>query len=101
MTAQDQNGQIALHVASEAGCVEVARILVEDGTHISARDERGLTPLHLALEMRHVDIACVLVEHGADMTVKSSFGRTPLDMASAANKWKLIACSSLASTRWT
>ena len=67
-----------LHVASQSGYVEVARLLVEHGADMAARDKYGSTPLHLAVQEGREDLACWLVENGADLTAQDSDGRTPL-----------------------
>ena len=71
-----------LHLASEEGHVDVARILVEQGADVTAQDKDGSTPLHRASERGHLDLARFLVEHGANAAAKNKYGWTPLDRAS-------------------
>jgi ankyrin repeat protein len=60
VSAQDEYGLTALHLASLYGHVDIARMLIDHGADVSAQDEDGSTALHLALENGHVDLAQML-----------------------------------------
>ena len=75
------NSSTPLHLASEEGHVDVARMLVESGADMSAQDKDGRTPLHLASFRGHVDVARMLVKLGADVSAQDKDGRTLLHLA--------------------
>ena len=72
------NSSTPLHLASNKGHVDVARMLVGLSADMSAQDKEGRTPLHLALDRGLVDMARMLVESGADMSAQDKDGLTPL-----------------------
>ena len=84
MAAQDQDGSTPLHLASERGHLDLARLLVEHGANVAAQDQDESTPLHLASEGGRLDLARLLVEHGANVAAQDQDGSTPLRLAS---KW--------------
>ena len=71
-----------LHLASQEGHLEVARVLVQDGANVSDQDRWGWTPLHWANKCGHVDLARFLVEKGADVTALDKERTNPLYLAS-------------------
>ena len=71
-----------LHLASQNGRVEVARMLVERGADVATQNKDGETPLHPASRNGGVEVARMLVEHGADVAAQNKDGETPLHLAS-------------------
>jgi ankyrin repeat protein len=68
-----------LHLASQRGHEDVARLLIEHGADATAQSKYGTTPLHGA---SREEVARLLLEHGADATAQTSDGSTPLHHAS-------------------
>ncbi len=58
-------------------CVEVVRMLLEQGADINARAKDLSTPLHVATAVGKVKIVRMLLEHGADFGAEDEKGRTP------------------------
>jgi ankyrin repeat protein len=87
VTAQDEDGETPLHLASLMGRVEVAHTLIERGADVTAPDDDGKTPLHLASQMGRVEVVRVLIERGADVTSKNENGETPLHLVSTWSSW--------------
>ena len=71
-----------LHLASEIGRIDTARMLIERGADLAAQNKDGETPLHLAVRKGEVDVARMLFECGADITARNKDGETPLHLAS-------------------
>jgi ankyrin repeat protein len=68
-----------LHVASEFGYLEPARLLLEHGANVHAQDDRGKTPLRISSENGHLQVMHLLLQHGADPdTQDKDYLRTPL-----------------------
>ena len=96
LTAQDEEGNTPLHLASY-GEVDVARMLIERGADLTAKDKEGKTPLHLAsappnnfLLQEHAELVHMLLEHGADANAQSNDGSTPLSLASRDERTEII-----------
>ncbi len=70
-----------LHFAAADGHIEVVRLLLEDGAHVSATNEGGETPLHYAANHGHIEVVKVLLDNGADVSAKGTGCGTPLQWA--------------------
>jgi ankyrin repeat protein len=107
-------GRRALHVAVEAGKLELVRFLLESGVQVDGARERGDTPLfwapnaeiaellirsggslhakdfagrepiHWACQFARPDVIRVLLDHGCDVNVHDATGHTPLHWAAGA-----------------
>ncbi|KAJ7383809.1 hypothetical protein OS493_025680 [Desmophyllum pertusum] len=79
-----------LHFAAWSGHLQIADVLIQNGSDVNARNILGQTPLHLAAENGHKHIAEVLIEHESDINARNILGKTPLHLA-AENGHKQIA----------
>ncbi|KAF1962114.1 ankyrin, partial [Byssothecium circinans] len=77
----NNDGHTALHASASDGHIDVAQILLQEGSEIGAKTFKGETALHLAVSRGHEHIAKLLLENGADPTAKRYDGRTPLHLA--------------------
>ncbi|MGI9503555.1 MAG: ankyrin repeat domain-containing protein, partial [Geminicoccaceae bacterium] len=71
-------GWTPLHVASEAGHVNVVRTLFALGAKVDKTDELGGTPLQTACHKGHVDIVRMLLAGAANVNLADKLGWTPL-----------------------
>ncbi len=69
LSAVDEVGNTALHLASAGGYLDVAEILIEAGIDVNARNQWQATPLHYAAGFGHHDLVKFLVSRGADENV--------------------------------
>jgi len=80
-----RGGFTALHAASRANYVEIARLLIEAGADINipADAPHRATPLHWAARSGNLDVVKLLVEAGADLTVRAGITepQTPMGLA--------------------
>ncbi len=76
--AKDEVGWTPLHVASDSGSIETAKLLIERGADVEAKDNDGWTPLHSASLKNHIETAKLLLDRGADVKAKNNKGLTPL-----------------------
>jgi len=74
-------GLTPLHYASQEGCLEVIRVLLENGAQIDVTDEYGKTPLFYACQFGQRLAAKKLLTHRANKTIKDEKGRLPIDIA--------------------
>jgi uncharacterized protein len=96
----DNTGNTPLHLAAQAGSLELVKTLLAKGANLNARTKpaapggRGgfrlaagqQTPLLLAARSNHVDVMRALIEAGADIKLKSDDGATLLLAASASGR---------------
>ncbi len=79
MQARPSGGFTPLLYAARRGCVECARILIEEGhAQVNLTDPDRVTPLLLATLNLNFDTAALLVKHGADVNKWDTWGRSPL-----------------------
>lgn len=88
----DSRGRTPLHIAAQAGSLDLVRKLVSKGADLNARTEKTSitgggffrapsgeqTPLLLAAKFAQVDVMRVLIEAGADTKLKTQDGTTLL-----------------------
>jgi ankyrin repeat protein len=58
-----EDGNTPLHLASQNGRTEIARLLVEHGASVEVQDNLGRTPLDVASWWRHDEIIKLLTEY--------------------------------------
>ncbi|OAQ60148.1 ankyrin repeat domain-containing protein [Pochonia chlamydosporia 170] len=83
VTAKDNDGWTALHLAVALGHEGVVRVLLENGADVTAKHNDGWTALHLAAMVGHDGVVRAFLENGADVTAKDDDGRTALRFAAA------------------
>lgn len=82
MDSRDNDMQTPLHVASEAGHVEVVKFLIDQQAHVDAITKTdSYTPLFLATRAGNVEVVKELVARGADMRLADKRKLTPLEIA--------------------
>ncbi|MEO2069622.1 MAG: ankyrin repeat domain-containing protein [Desulfurobacteriaceae bacterium] len=64
-----ENGKTLLHICVERGCVECAKLLIENGADVHLKDKKGFTPY------------CIAVANGRKRVVKEllTYGANPKD----------------------
>lgn len=67
-----------LHMASEAGNIEVMSALLERGADVNAQNAAGMSPLHGAAFRGGHESATLLLDRGAHVDLRSSSGLTAL-----------------------
>ncbi|XP_035664655.1 poly [ADP-ribose] polymerase tankyrase-2-like isoform X4 [Branchiostoma floridae] len=78
--AEKGNPGTALYVASNAGHVDVVRLLLRKGASVAERTG-SMTPLHVAAHIGSTEIVDLLVQHGATVDVRDGWQFTPLQYA--------------------
>lgn len=75
-------GNTALHLASQAGHSEVARLLCQYGADVNASNSlpSGNTPLHLAASKGLVRTVRALIAEGANVFALNAAGEAPADL---------------------
>ena len=82
VSAGDNAGWSALHIAAEKGVVEIVETLLQNAAPVDAPNNKGATPLFQVCLNGHLDIARILLEeHQADANRASSDNTTPLHVA--------------------
>ena len=80
------DGLTALHVAAQAGNLEIAKLLIGAGAEVAATTRiGGYMPMHLASGAAQASVVGALIEAGADPgAVTTASGATPLHLAAKA-----------------
>ena len=79
---EDNRGRIPMQVLVEHLLdfgyedLDIAQLLLENGTYINAQDKHNINPLHLASYCRQIEIAKVLLGRGANVSAKDALGQT-------------------------
>ena len=76
-----EHNKTALHWACENDHVDIAQVLLENGSSLSSQDQYGETPLHYAADSGCTEIAEILLQRGPDVGVKDDRERTALRCA--------------------
>ena len=80
----DLKGNTPLHLAADAGKLDVVRALLALGARADAVNDRNETPLHQAVGS--AEICTALLDNTARADIRDIDGRTPLDLAIAGRK---------------
>lgn len=87
------NGRTLLHIAAEAGNLEVAKWLIDRGADVRAVndcsdpcEQRGQTALHDGLAFKDDAMSMLLLDRGAPVAATDARGRTALHTAAAMNR---------------
>ncbi|ATX81786.1 serine/threonine-protein phosphatase 6 regulatory ankyrin repeat subunit A [Mariprofundus ferrinatatus] len=70
INSTDQNGNSALHYASQGAHLDVMRFLIEHGADLNLQNSRLSTPLHLTA--KNIDAIRILLEAGADPNIQDA-----------------------------
>jgi len=84
-----KNGKAPLHLASELGRVEIARLLLDHGADVNNRRGAAQMPLHFAAMHGHVEIVRLLIDRGADINAPTQASFAPLHIAVTA-RWREV-----------
>lgn len=82
--AQKNKINVELLSASEQGCVEIVKELLEKGADPNFQDNEGYTALMKGLAKE--EVVKLLLEKGADPNSKTNYGGTALIVASIGNR---------------
>ena len=84
--AAQGDGLTALHLAAQAGNIEIAQLLIDAGARVAATTRTGgYMPIHLASGAAQASLVSALIEAGAEPGVATTgSGVTPLHLAAKA-----------------
>jgi len=75
------NNNIALHLATESGSVDIIKLIISNGISVNLTNTDDNTPLHVSAKFGYLEATKVLVENGAAINKTNKYGDTPLMMA--------------------
>ena len=90
VNAPEPDGTTALHWATRADEVAIARLLVGAGANANAANRYGVTPLSLAADNASGDLVEVLLKAGADAKTQVKDGETVLMAAARTGSPKAV-----------
>ncbi|CAH1711998.1 protein fem-1 homolog B [Aphis gossypii] len=83
-------GATALWCAAGIGCIEIVKILVENGANVNFLTETKSSPLRAACYLGDLNTVEYLVEHGADVNITNIYNSTCLMIASHNNHKEIV-----------
>ena len=86
---KDSTEKTPLMHAAEAGNLDLATLLIQNGADVNAIDQTGKTPLMYAAEAGNLDLATLLIQNNADFTKENTSGKTAFDLARSQSQSKL------------
>lgn len=72
---------VPLHLAALYNRVEIAEILLQNGSDIEAKATKGVTPLFVAAVRGNKEMVSFLIDHGADVNAVNNDGETIIEYA--------------------
>ncbi|KAI4455457.1 molting protein mlt-4 [Holotrichia oblita] len=75
------NVNVALHLAINAGDIEMVKLVLAYDPKLNERDGNGSTALHIAVNLNRIDIVEMLLKFHVDVQQKNNDDLTPLDYA--------------------
>lgn len=89
---KDIGGNIPLQYANfiSAGNMEIAELLLKNGTDINVMFNGRNTQLHIAVLNSDIKLIKLLMDHGADKTIKDIDGKTPAELTGNKNIHQLL-----------
>jgi ankyrin repeat protein len=84
------DGWTALHYASQSGCHECTKQLIDKGANIEARTNVDETPLHLAATNNNHEVLRMLIEKQAKIEARTYKGETALHLSTENNHIEVI-----------
>jgi len=79
-----------LHVASNNGRLEIARMLLGNGADANYQGNRCRSPLNIASHCGYTDLVRLLLDHGADLKESDELGQTALHKASFRGQIEIV-----------
>ena len=87
---KDEQGQTALHYASDEGNLKIVEIITKSNADINIRSNIKRTPLHISCLHGYFDISKLLIENGALINVQDNERNTPIHLCVLANHIELL-----------
>mmetsp|Transcript_9641 Transcript_9641/g.13092 ORF Transcript_9641/g.13092 Transcript_9641/m.13092 type:complete len:207 (-) Transcript_9641:228-848(-) len=72
--ADAQNGNTAIHIASQNGHIDLVKLLISYKCNVNAQNKGGQTPLHMAISYDLDEVVAILNKAGADLNIKNEAG---------------------------
>jgi len=88
--AEEENGNVPLHVAASKGNFALVRLLLKRGAKIDIQDIFGNAALHYACDKAQKDVVAYLLREGADKDLNDNRGNSPLHHAAAADSMVVV-----------
>lgn len=79
---RNSEGKTLLHECCEKGCLDIVRLLVEQGARIESTDLNGNTSLHYSCLYGHINITRYLILNCANLYSRNHTGLLPVDVCS-------------------
>ena len=84
------NNSTALHIISQSGNTEIAKVLIDNKADVNIKVKTGITPLMVASYYGNRDIVKLLLDNGANANIFAQNGDTPLSIAENKNHRDIV-----------
>lgn len=85
---KDNEGTTALYIAVEKGNLNVALILLNNGSDVDC-ECKGDSPLHKAAENNDFDMCELLLKYNANINKQNCMGETPIHISVSLQNWDI------------
>ena len=90
INSKNECGCTALYIASEKKCLELVKVLVENGASLDDNCIYGNTALHVATDRNNIEIVKYLIKSGANVNIQNDRLETPLYKACRINLVSMV-----------
>ncbi|RWS25870.1 E3 ubiquitin-protein ligase MIB2-like isoform X1 [Leptotrombidium deliense] len=81
VNVSDENGNCAIHKATQGEKVEILKLIVSHGANVNAKNKDQNTALHIAVSNLYTECVKILLQSGADVNIRNEEEETPLFLA--------------------
>ena len=90
LSAKDADGSPPLHVAAQAGNLEITKYLIDAGADVMAGDNENSNALHVAAIGANTAVIDLLLSKGLDVNSADVNGYNALLFAAGRNRWDIV-----------
>jgi ankyrin repeat protein len=90
VNAKNKDDDTPLHIAADAGHLEIARFLIQSGADVNSMNSSLRNPVLMAGYQGHKDVVKLLLENGANFDYVDDRGYTPLRWAAVRGKKDVV-----------
>jgi len=87
---KDDRNNTPLHLASQSGMMDMAKLLISCGAEINAKEINQNTPLHFAVKNGNMELARFFLQKDSDINARNKDGFAPMHFAAMYNNKEIL-----------